>query len=859
MKRVVFGYEGGFPLEQETLMHIQESYSEDMLQALFTLWELNPKDKYILREATKDEDGWIILAQEILVNAKEGVKKKLQLIRLEKGNPAIKNIKVVDKRLNDGDLEYAEGDPIEKKVYEEFVAKFDSTGKYNLNSFIKLSTIHELKEKVDENKNEIASVKENYLPRNGSKPMTGDLNLGSNQISKLDTNEMFSARIRAADLLFGYSERRGAFYPDFPLGRALVDGGDTLSINHADSKSSTSKGDWEKTRINGDLYFPHVKESVSQTPLVIDSNGNVGKNPNGINSNTTSFSPGMVMMWSGNPSSVPTGWVLCDDFNGGKVFNGITIPNLSGRFIMGYGDRKLLKQRDSKVFFDSDRDVISNVGNKGGADEVILTINEMPTHKHSKDNRYKHFVAKADSFPTGDSSVGGADRESFKDEIAVNLVEFDEAEEQSIGGSGSHPNTPPYYVLAFIIYIGEFNATPIARITFVDGTITNKTTVPLGSEYEITLDGSTSSDAEGTTIAEYIWERCFVGGSVQEPWSSLGSSLSPIDTFKYTFPVNRYGTHFFRLKVKDSEGNESEWTAETALDAIKYIINRPVIINPNPSSISLSNDRVVFQGYELEGVQTVEITSNSGWKVKSKDSRIVVNPESSNRSGKTVVNLFIRKQSDILNRGTIVFETTDGSETVSLNWSAIIPVISCFDLESDVLMASGRSKKLKNIVVGDELRVYNFVNQLPSGGEEFRLLSDLMKDATVKTSKVTDFGTQTVEEYRKITLVNGEILNVTPSHPILASRDEEEVAWLLPDDLRAGYFVVNKEGKLTEIESKRTIRESLEIGVLQLESGDNYFIENIMVHNAIILRAVARTASRIEAQPIEEVDIIDKR
>ena len=36
----------------------------------------------------------------------------------------------------------------------------------------------------------------------------------------------------------------------------------------------------------------------------------------------------------------------------------------------------------------------------------------------------------------------------------------------------------------------------------------------------------------------------------------------------------------------------------------------------------------------------------------------------------------------------------------------------CFDLESDVLMANGRSKKLKNIKLGDELRVFDFESSL---------------------------------------------------------------------------------------------------------------------------------------------------
>ena len=42
MKRVNFGHKGGFPPEQETLIHLQRDYADDMLEALLGQWGIDP-------------------------------------------------------------------------------------------------------------------------------------------------------------------------------------------------------------------------------------------------------------------------------------------------------------------------------------------------------------------------------------------------------------------------------------------------------------------------------------------------------------------------------------------------------------------------------------------------------------------------------------------------------------------------------------------------------------------------------------------------------------------------------------------------------------------------------------------------
>lgn len=287
MKRVNFGHKGGFPLEQETLIHLQRAYANDMLEALMAHWGIDPTQNYRIKQATSDtDDGWIITTitrEEI--DAELGTPytvTKPELIRLKFNGGAKRSIEILDVRAEflpdgspdtsgDGYLEYADGQP--KRVYEEWLGQYvnSPTRPENkiITNLIPLKTIIELTTDVSNINADIDLIKEDYLPRDGSKPMTGDLNLGPNQISKLDTNESFSAIVRAADFNLGYSGRRGQVYPDRPIGRALVDGGDTLNLNYSQ--------DWEKTKIFGDINLPNLQQiNVTQEkPLVLSSNGDL--------------------------------------------------------------------------------------------------------------------------------------------------------------------------------------------------------------------------------------------------------------------------------------------------------------------------------------------------------------------------------------------------------------------------------------------------------------------------------------------------------------------------------------------------------------------------------------------------------
>lgn len=120
---------------------------------------------------------------------------------------------------------------------------------------------------------------------------------------------------------------------------------------------------------------------------------------------TQTIPTGVIVMWSGAANAIPSGWALCNGSNG--------TPDLRNRFIVGAGSTY-------------------NVGATGGADTVMLTVAQMPSHYHS------YQIAEAYA---GTNTSQGVFR--ILGGITQNT--------SSTGGGQSHENRPPYYALCFII------------------------------------------------------------------------------------------------------------------------------------------------------------------------------------------------------------------------------------------------------------------------------------------------------------------------------------------------------------------------------------------------------------------------
>lgn len=152
---------------------------------------------------------------------------------------------------------------------------------------------------------------------------------------------------------------------------------------------------------------------------------------------------GGIMMWSGAIGNIPANWILCD---GRAAVNGVVIPDLRDRFIVGAGGSYVVGTQGGEVV-NNHTHIIS-----GSTDGHVLTIAEMPAHSHT------YTDAGAGPNSGGRQGHAGGDQ-AF---LNANRTSF------STGGNAAHShnlslntgepsdveNRPPYYALAYIIYVG---------------------------------------------------------------------------------------------------------------------------------------------------------------------------------------------------------------------------------------------------------------------------------------------------------------------------------------------------------------------------------------------------------------------
>ena len=170
----------------------------------------------------------------------------------------------------------------------------------------------------------------------------------------------------------------------------------------------------------GILTVTAPNTSTDRTITLPDATGTLGILPSGI-----------ITMWSGAVSAIPSGWVICDGNN--------STPNLTDRFVI-HADA------DSGGTFDvgdtGGSHTATPLGSVGTSGAHTLSTSEMPSHTHT---HYHGATAAGD----GTVSLG------WSGTVTVNTG--------STGSGGSHTHTggtftgssttvtPKYYALAYIM------------------------------------------------------------------------------------------------------------------------------------------------------------------------------------------------------------------------------------------------------------------------------------------------------------------------------------------------------------------------------------------------------------------------
>ena len=202
---------------------------------------------------------------------------------------------------------------------------------------------------------------------------------------------------------------------------------------------------------------------------------------------------GGIIMWSGATNAIPEGWRLCK--NGVGEVNGVTVPNLSNKFIIA-SSNSTGTPTTTILGTGATSTGGSNTHNHGGnTQNTTLTLSQIPAHDHIPDTmqgRFRHLTAWV--HPSLDGATGGSGTNT--NTIYGNLVDgvgntgtsFDdnaggEGAEiisqiafpgppngissisnmaiKSEGGNAAHKhvidaasNIPQFYALAYIIYVG---------------------------------------------------------------------------------------------------------------------------------------------------------------------------------------------------------------------------------------------------------------------------------------------------------------------------------------------------------------------------------------------------------------------
>jgi microcystin-dependent protein len=156
---------------------------------------------------------------------------------------------------------------------------------------------------------------------------------------------------------------------------------------------------------------------------------------------------GGIIMWSGAVAAIPAGWALCDGDNG--------TPDLRDRFVVGAGNGYAVGAKGGATTHTHAIGGSATLSGNVGA--TTLTTEQMPSHAHSMTYRIGSGSVTVQTTPQSianytnnqnTSATGGGTSHTHSISGSASLS----------GNTGSASSLPPYYALAYIMFIGENNA-----------------------------------------------------------------------------------------------------------------------------------------------------------------------------------------------------------------------------------------------------------------------------------------------------------------------------------------------------------------------------------------------------------------
>jgi hypothetical protein len=205
-----------------------------------------------------------------------------------------------------------------------------------------------------------------------------------------------------------------------PLATYTTNNGTTPNSNPIvlDSAGRTPQEIWMQT---GYTYKFIIQTSAGTTLQTLD---NLYPILQSASTSTSTFTTGMILIWSGSTGSIPSGWVLCNGSNG--------TPDLRDRFVIAAGSTYA-------------------VGATGGSADAIVvshthtaTVTD-PGHTHTAQGHSGAQISTGGPY-TYASSLNNATFSGINTATTGVTVT-----NTSTGSSGTNANLPPYYALAYIM------------------------------------------------------------------------------------------------------------------------------------------------------------------------------------------------------------------------------------------------------------------------------------------------------------------------------------------------------------------------------------------------------------------------
>ena len=195
--------------------------------------------------------------------------------------------------------------------------------------------------------------------------------------------------------------------------------------------------------LNGELKLDSSSGTAGQ---VLVSQG-LGATPAWGNA----FVTGMIMLWSGSTSSVPSGWRLCDGGGG--------TPDLRDRFVVGAGnsyDVNATGGSKDAVAISHSHTASTSVATKTGLNGTLTLINRggssgAQSLMRARSGSVTYASQGQGNYGTGWEGEGGSN--SSKATFALNHNHSASTSVNSAGSSGTDKNLPPYYALAYIMKV----------------------------------------------------------------------------------------------------------------------------------------------------------------------------------------------------------------------------------------------------------------------------------------------------------------------------------------------------------------------------------------------------------------------